>query len=81
MKIEFCNEVPQKKRKSMGGPNLRLIERLTKSKELCMKLSFRSASEATSKANSLRTLVRDKHFPVRVMKRDNEVYLVKEEAK
>ena len=30
MKIEFCNEVPQKKRKPIEGENIKLIERLIK---------------------------------------------------
>lgn len=33
MKIEFCNEVPQKKRKPIEGENIKLIERLIKNKK------------------------------------------------
>ncbi|MCU7378162.1 hypothetical protein OBO34_07315 [Clostridiales Family XIII bacterium ASD5510] len=79
MKIEFCNEVPQKKRKPIEGENIKLIERLIKKQEKCMKITFRSCTDATTKANSFRSLVRLKNYPVKVVKRANEIYLIKEE--
>lgn len=79
MKVEFCNEVPQKKRKSIGGENIKLIERLIKKQEKCMRVTFRSCTEAATKANSFRSLVRLKNYPVKVVKRANEIYLIKEE--
>lgn len=44
-----------------------------------MKITFRSCTDATTKANSFRSLVRLKNYPVKVVKRANEIYLIKEE--